>query len=63
MTIEKFCTKENPMSLEEGPLAVKKGILWHHDDIVDLDPDDLCERFVPFMCNSCGYSWIVDLGD
>jgi hypothetical protein len=57
------CTKEQPMALELGPRAVELGIIWDHDDIVDLDPNDECERFVPFMCRSCGFKWAADLGD
>lgn len=64
MVVEKYCTKDNPMPLSEGPLAVQKGIMWHHDDIIDEDPDCMLDsRYVPFRCGSCGYHWWADLGD
>ena len=62
MSEHRYCTKENPMPLELGPLAEQLGIVWHHDQLEDLDPNDELEgRFVPYRCNSCGYTWMADL--
>ncbi len=63
MIEERYCIKDNPMPLELGPKAEEMQILWHHDQIVDLDPENECERFLPFMCISCGYKWVADLGN
>lgn len=57
------CTKDFPMPLELGDKAREMGVVWHHDNIVCLDEDDVCERFVPYKCLSCGYEWFADLGD
>lgn len=63
MTERRYCTKENPMPLELGDRAKEMGVIWDHDQIEDLDPENLCERWVPFKCHSCGYQWMADLGD
>jgi hypothetical protein len=50
------------MPLELGPRAEEMGIVWHHDDLQDLDPDDLLGgRYAPYRCGSCGYEWMADL--
>ena len=58
--MQKVCSKENPMPLEEGDKAVQKGITWLHEDVTEIGETD---RYGFYQCNSCGYKFSVDFGD